>query len=95
VRSRTWFRKAANGATCVVRAYYVRSTRMAVYLPMSTLPEPPSEEFAGVFQAATRWLRPLGPTRSIAVAAEPRGAIAAALERQGFVGVVSSIVNAV
>lgn len=91
-RVRTWFRRANNGAACFVRVYFVLSTRMAIYFPMSTLPEPPSEEFAGLFEAATQWLRARSPSRSIAVAAQPRGAIAESLERQGFTGVVSSAV---
>jgi len=90
VKSRTWLHNAVNGTTCVVRAYFLPSTRMGVYFPMSTLPEPPSEEFAGVLEAATQWLRPQAPRRCIAVAAEPHGPIAAALEREGFLRVVSS-----
>jgi len=90
--SETWWRRTAAGGIAVVRAYFVPGARMAALFPMSTLPEPPSEEFSGVLGSAVDWVRSRNPTRCLAVAPEPRGGIASALEQLGFTGGVSSAV---
>lgn len=90
--NRTWRSETAEGTLCVLRAYFVPGLRMGAYFPTTTLPEPPAEALSGLFDAATDWLRPREPVRCLAVAPEPHGGIASALERRGFSGVVSSTV---
>lgn len=88
--SRTWMARGSNGSPIVLRVYLVQKARIAVFLPMVGKPDPPPEEIAGVFGAATEWLGSRSPARSISIAPEPGGAVAAALTQLGFTGVVSS-----
>jgi len=89
---RTWRKEVRGGGVAAVRAYHLPGSRMGAYFPLSTLPEPPAEEFEGPIDAATEWLRTLGPARLLAAAPEPRGGAAEALERRGFSAVVASTV---
>lgn len=86
----TWRVDSPNGGIAVVRACYLRGPDMGVYFLMTTSPEPSTEEVLGGVDAATEWLRSWGPSRSLAMVPEPRGAVAAALEQRGFSSVASS-----
>lgn len=86
---RTWAAHAEDGPSGVLRAYFLPRTRIGAYFPMTVGPES-AKELPRLFDAATEWLRPRGPSRCLAVAAEPPGAIRSLLERFGFSGVVSS-----
>lgn len=86
----TWKRELTGGGVAVLRAYYVPGTRMAAYFPISTAPEGSPDDFGGLIDAATGWLRPRSPSRVIAVAPEPRGNSTVALERRGFPAVAST-----
>jgi GNAT superfamily N-acetyltransferase len=89
---KTWTKDLSGGGVAAMRVYHSPATRMGVYFPMTTLPEPPAEELVGLVDAASAWLEPFGPTRLLAAAPEPRAGVAAALERKGFAAVVSSTV---
>lgn len=88
--SETWWKEGPNGGLGVVRAYYVPGTRMGAVFPMTTTPELPSEEIAGLFGAASEWLRARNPTRCLAVAPKTRDRVATTLEELGFSAVAST-----
>jgi len=87
---RTWIRPADGGTPSSVRAYFVPRTGMGVYFPTAGTPEPTVEEVTALLDSATDWFRTETPKRCLAVVAEPVGAVGPALERMGFVAVVSS-----
>lgn len=89
-KNQTWIRATADATPSSVRAYFMPRTRMGVYFPTTGTPEPSADELTALFASPTEWLRPQDPKRCLAVLAEPVGTAGAALEKMGFVAVVSS-----
>jgi GNAT superfamily N-acetyltransferase len=90
VRKSGWIRRGNRGALIVLRACHSPEAKMGIYCPITGAIAPTSEDVAGLFDLATEWLRPRNPERSIAVVAEPTGALGVALESLGFARVAMS-----
>jgi len=90
VKSRSWLRRGDGGGLGLLHVYFSPKGRLGGYFLTAANPEPRAEELVGLLDAAAEWIRPLRPTRCLAVAPEPRGPITAALEGAGFAAVAAT-----
>jgi ribosomal protein S18 acetylase RimI-like enzyme len=84
IQHRAWVKRATNGTPCVARAFFSPRTKWGTVLLRTGTPEPPAEDLTALLDAAVTWLAPFGPEHCLAPAADPPGAVTAALERAGF-----------